>query len=330
MKTGKVPVEILEKEVFARLKVERPEVLVKPKIGEDCSVLDFGEYVCVLSTDPITGAITDVGRLAVHVSCNDIASNGVEPLGILLTILAPEGTSAEELGQIMEQVNCEAAKINVAVLGGHTEITSAVQKVIISATAIGRARKGNYVTSSGARPGNDLVVTKAVGLEGTAILAADFAHRLQGKVEESVLSKARQYVEEISVVPEGILAAKNGATAMHDITEGGLLGAVYEMAQSSGVGVRVEEGLIPLKEETKAICTALGVNPYLLISSGALLIAAEDGARLVKVLQEAEISAAVIGKVTEKEKIFVTADGIEIPIVPPKRDELYRIIEELE
>lgn len=328
VRTGKIPAAVLEKSIISQIKVRGPEVLVAPKIGEDCSVIDFGEYVCVLSTDPITGAAHEIGTLGFHISCNDIASNGVKPLGLMLTILAPEGTEEAAFREIMQQMNKEAEKLQVAILGGHTEITSAVNKIVLSVTALGKAPKGKFVTSSGAMPGNDIVVTKTVGLEGTAIIAADFADRLAGKVGASVIERAKGFIQQISVVAEGLIAVDNGATAMHDITEGGILGAVYEIAHSSGVGVEIWEEKIPVAAETRKICHALGVDPFFLISSGSMLITAVDGKRLVDALKREGIPAAVIGKVTEGNKKIMKSAGGSYEIPEPRRDELYRLLEE--
>ena len=169
------------------------DVLVHSALGEDCSVIDFGDFVCVLSTDPITGAVEDIGRLAVNISCNDIAANGAEPIGILVTILAPEHTTPADLGRIMGQVNSEAAKLGIEVLGGHSEVTSGIDRVIISTTAVGKARKDAYIITGGAKPGDDLLLTKSVGLEGTAILATEFAAALQGKIPPAMLAQAKGF-----------------------------------------------------------------------------------------------------------------------------------------
>jgi hydrogenase expression/formation protein HypE len=199
MKSGKLPSNVLEKRILSSFRFKREEVLVRSKVGEDCSVLDFGEYACVVSTDPITGASNEIGRLAVHISCNDVAANGVEPFGLLFTILAPEGTKLEVLQDIVRQAAEEAASLKVEIIGGHTEITPAVNRIVVSTTAIGRAAKDRVVTSSGAKPGDYIILTKWAGLEGTAIIAHDFEKRLRGRMDDTLLESAQAMMGHISV-----------------------------------------------------------------------------------------------------------------------------------
>ncbi len=325
MKSGKLPSDILERNIFSSFKFRRKEVLVRPQIGEDCSVLDFGDYACVISTDPITGAVNEIGRLAVHISCNDVAANGVEPFGLLLTILAPEGTTLEELQSIVRQAAEEAASLNVEIIGGHTEITKAVNRVVLSTTAVGRARKDKVVKSSGAQLGDAVILTKWAGLEGTAIIAHDLERRLKGRIKEGFLENARSFMKHISVLKEGLIAGEMGASAMHDVTEGGVLGALWEIAEASRVGLRIYGDKIPIRPETKAICGVLGLEPLKLISSGCMLITYNDGEGMLHRLTSEGVPAAIIGEVTEGEKIIEKGKVKEV-INPPEKDELYRVI----
>jgi hydrogenase expression/formation protein HypE len=325
MKSGKLPSDVLEKKILSSFRFKREEVLVRPQVGEDCSVLDFGEYACVVSTDPITGAANEIGRLAVHISCNDVAANGVEPFGLLFTILAPEGTTLEVLQDIVKQAAEEAASLRVEIIGGHTEITPAVNRIVVSTTAIGRAAKDRVIKSAGAKPGDSIILTKWAGLEGTAIIAHDLADRLKGRIDEGLLESARALMQHISVVKEGMIAGEMGASAMHDVTEGGVLGALWEIAEVSGVGIRVYRESIPVRPETKAICAELGIDPLKLISSGCMLITCPDGEKMINALTREGIPASIIGEVTKKGRTIV-ADGVETEIDPPGSDELYKVI----
>ena len=141
LKTGKLDSRLLEKIILKNIYFKRDEIITRPGIGEDCAVMDFAPYECVLSTDPITAAIEDIGRLAVHISCNDIASNGIEPIGIMLAVMLPEGTTEEQLDQMMRQAGEVSEELNVEIIGGHTEITPAVKQPVIVSTAIGRGPK---------------------------------------------------------------------------------------------------------------------------------------------------------------------------------------------
>jgi hydrogenase expression/formation protein HypE len=326
LKIGKVPPDILQKSVYPFLGTKRNEVLVHSGLGEDCSIIDFGSQVAVISCDPITGADNHSGWLSVFVSCNDIAACGAKPIGILTTVLLPQGSTQGELTAIMKGIHEAAKSIKIEVLGGHSEITAAVTKPVICTTAMGVAKKDAFVTSSGAKPGDDVIVTKAIGLEGTAILATDFENFLIDKIPESQIKTAQKFIHKISVISDGLVAAKAGVSAMHDITEGGLLGACCEIAQASGVGIKIYKESIPILPETISICEAFKINPLGLISSGSMLICTPDGNRVLSSLKSMDIPATIIGTITQKDK-YIVSNGSKIPIVLPERDELYCAIE---
>lgn len=326
METGKVPNSILEKIILNKIQKNRSEVILRPKIGEDCSAVEFGDYACVLSSDPITGTAMEIGRLAVHISCNDIASCGVEPLGLLVTILCPAGTTEQELEMIMDQITGTAASINVDILGGHTEITTAVNRFVITCTAVGRCLKEKLLTTSGAKKGDSLVLTKHAGLEGASIIAHEKERELIKVLGNEAVNKAKTYMESLSVVRDGLVAAQFGVNAMHDVTEGGILGAVWEMCEASDNGVEVYIDQIPVALSTRQICEYYNINPYKLISSGCMLISSEDGEGLVRYLKAAGIAATVIGRLNEtKERVMLSAGRSE-PISPPVGDELYKVL----
>jgi hydrogenase maturation factor len=314
--------------VLGRLGAPRPETLVRAALGVDAAAIALDpDTACVLTTDPITTAASGAGRLAVHVVCNDLAAMGAEPVGLLATLLFPEGVSAADIGRVTADIDAAARSLNVEVLGGHTEVAPGISAGLVIMTGVGTARRDRLLTAAGARPGHALVLTKAAALEGTHILASDLAARL-ASVPDRLLGEARAYGDELSVVPEARLAVELGATAMHDPTEAGVVGALWEMAEASGCGFRVEVARIPVREPTRAICAALGVDPLRLIASGALLIACRDGASMVRGLTQRGIDATQIG--------LVTADGSRQLVHPDdrieevehlQRDELYRLLE---
>lgn len=328
MRPGKVPPELLQRLVYPHLN-RRGDVLVHARLGEDCAALDFGEWTCVVTTDPITAARYHLGRLAAYVSCNDLATTGAEPVGMLLTLLLKEGTPPEELDAIMRDAERAAADLGVEIVGGHTEITPGIDRTIAVVTAIGRVRKGEMISAAGAKPGESVILTKGVGLEGTAILATDLADRLRGRVDDAVLARARMFIDRISVVPEGLVAARHGATAMHDVTEGGVLAGAWELAEAAGAGIELRADAVPVLPETAAICDALGVDPLGLISSGAMLITSKHPRRTVEALGAAGIPAAEVGVMTEGERVVVRR-GVRTPLVPLPRDELWRVLEEVQ
>lgn len=326
MDTGKLPGNVLERLVFSKIKKVHDDILISPGIGMDCAAIDFGEYACVLSCDPITGTAREIGRLAVHINCNDIAACGVEPLGLLATILCPEGSSEEELEIIMDQFAEAARSVNVDILGGHTEITNAVNRFVISCTAVGKCLKDKIISSSGARAGDSLVITKHAGLEGVSIIAHEKEEELIPVLGRQIVEEAKGFMDSISVIKDGVTAGVFGVNAMHDVTEGGVLGAVWEMCQASGTGVEIYKDRIPLHMATRKICEYYNIDPYRLISSGCMLISVPDGEELVRRLKQENIDASVIGKLNNTGKRLVISGNRAEEISPPESDELYKIL----
>jgi hydrogenase maturation factor len=326
MEIGKVPNSTLERIIFNKLMKNRSEVMIRPGIGMDCTAVDFGSYACVMSSDPITGTAKEIGRLAVHINCNDIASCGVEPLGLLVTILCPAGSSEKDLESIMSQLSSAAQSINVDILGGHTEITNAVNRFVISCTAVGRCLKDKLISTDGARDGDSLVITKHAGLEGASIIAREKESELINALGIQTVNEAKSFIEHISVVRDGLTAAGFGVDAMHDITEGGVLGAVWELCEASGTGADIYAEKIPVNMSTRKICEYYDIDPLKLISSGCMLIAASDGEGLVKKLDSEGIMASVIGRLNNTgKKRLITANGIK-DIDSPGSDELYKVL----
>jgi thiamin-phosphate kinase len=325
MEIGKIPNDILKTMILDKIKNTRKEIIVRPAIGEDCGVVDFGQELTVISTDPVTGTDSQIGTIAVHVACNDIAASGAEPVGIMVTLLAPENAAIFDIETIMEQIADTALSLNVDVIGGHTEVTDAVRRFVITITAVGKTTDKKIIKTSGAKPGDDIIITKFAGLEGTAILALDHEKKLAAEFGNKVVINAKKLLDQISVVREGMIASKHGGVnAMHDVTEGGVLGAVWEMCDASGCGAEIVKSNIPVLSETDKICGYFNINPLKLISSGCMLISASCGPSLVKRLLSEGIQASIIGKMTEKESRIMLTESGSVIIQPPKSDELYR------
>lgn len=329
MKIGKVPESVLKRSVFKQIKHRRNEVLVSPGVGRDCSVIGLSEgEAIVLSTDPITGTVNEIGTLAVHITANDIASSGAELIGIMLTILLPDGARESDLREMMERIEEICEELNIEVLGGHTEVAAAVRQPIVTVTGVGKIQKDEITTTAGLEPSDELVMTKWAGLEGTAILAADKEEELISRYSREFIQKGKDMLSHISVVKDAVIAKKVGISAMHDITEGGIFGGLWEMAAASNVGVEVDLQKIPIKQETIEICEFFDLNPYMLMSSGCLLIATKKGNEMVDMLKKEGIPAAVIGRVTKgNDRIIINHDEKRY-LEPPKTDELYKAYEE--
>ena len=326
MEIGKVPENVLKRSVFKKLTVKRPEVLVHAGVGEDCAVLAPTENALVLSTDPITASAKEIGTIAFHITANDIASSGAELVGILLTIIMPPNSEEGELKQIMDDVSQLTAEYDVEILGGHTEVSAVVNQTLVSVTGIGRIAKDKLVTTKGLKPGQDLVVTKWIGLEGTSIIATEFEKELKKRLPVSIVDESKKFASLLSVVKDSRVAMQVGVSAMHDVTEGGIFGALWEMAEASGVGLEIDLKKIPIRQETVEVCEFFGVNHYLLISGGCMLMAAQDGNHLVRELEKAGIKATIIGKATAgNDRVLLNEDERRF-LEPPKTDELYKVI----
>ena len=336
LKAGKLDSDLLKKLVFDKITYRREAVKVRAGIGEDCAVMDFGDYECVMSTDPITAAVSDIGRLSVHITCNDIAANGIQPLGIMLAVMLPEGVTENDIEHIMGQAAETAAALNVEIIGGHTEITPAVKQPVIVSTAIGRAQRGSSQSGSDMTAGDYVMMTKSAGLEGSGVIACDYAEYLKEVLTEDELRKTEGFLDMVSVVAEGTAAGSIGTHGMHDITEGGILGAVWEMCQVSGKGAQIWKESIPIEPETRKICDFFDINPLRLISSGSMIIIVPQDKReaMEQAMRRAQVSCSIIGRIEEKNfgiKLMKSGAKPESAqdIEPPSADEIYKVVGKL-
>lgn len=327
MNIGKVPENVLKRSVFKQIRQMRPEVLLHPGVGEDCAAIETKEdEILVFSTDPITGASKGIGALAVHITANDLASSGAEPVGMLISVILPPRTREKKLHDLMEEIVYTAGHLQIEIIGGHTEVSDVVNRPVITVTGIGKVQKDRLVSTGGLRPGDELVMTKWAGLEGTSILAAEKREQLLTRLPKYLLKDAEQMRECISVLPEAKVAVQMGVTAMHDVTEGGIFGALWEIGEASDVGIVVDLEKIPIRQETIEICEFFDLNPYMLISSGCMLIGTPHGNLLVEKLQEQGIDSAVIGRATGDHDRIVRSAGEKRFLEPPGSDELYKAI----
>ena len=328
MEIGKVPEAVLKRAVFRQIHTRREEVLVGAGVGEDCAALQLGpDEVFVLSTDPITGTDKNTGELAVQITANDLASAGAEPVALLLTVLLPVTADEPMIRRLMREVDEACEKLHIQVVGGHTEVTAVVNQPVISVTGIGKAKKGHLVTTGGAGIGDDVVATKWIGIEGTSIIAREKEQELLERFAAPFVEEAKNFDRFLSVVPDAAAAVKSGVTAMHDVTEGGIYGALWELAEASGVGLEIDLKKIPVRQETIELCEYYRLNPYQLISSGCMLMTAPDGRRLVRDLEKAGIHATLIGRCVDgKAKRILNGEDTAY-LERPKTDELYKIYE---
>jgi hydrogenase expression/formation protein HypE len=328
---GKVPTEVLQETVFKNLGAKRDDVVLSPSIGEDAAIVQAGNVVLAISSDPITGAEEWLGWLAVHVSANDVATCGVQPRWFNSIILLPRTSKTKLIEKICTQMDKAARQLNVAIVGGHCEITPGIDHPIVTGCAIGVAEDGKYVTSSGARIGDRIILTKGTGIEGTAILASDRGAELLKVFDKNFVKKAENFFEKISVIKDAITAFRiGGVSAMHDPTEGGVAGGLHELADAAKVGFQVYEKEILIPEETRKICAHFEVDPLQLISSGSLLIVAEEEKtnEIINSLSRNDVQSSIIGEVTEPAlgRNFVTKAGEKTGLVRPVSDHLWKAL----
>jgi len=328
---GKLPPHFLSS-LLAKAPQLDPRIVLGPGAGLDCAVIDLGERLLVFKSDPITFAVDQIGWYAVQINANDIATSGAEPRWMMTTLLLPEGKTPPELVErIFAQVYHAAAELGISVIGGHSEVTYGLDRPILSATLVGEVARERLVTPRGAQPGDRLLLTKGVPVEGTAILAREFPARLESELTPAELEEARQYLTRpgISVTRDAALAQAAGkVTAMHDPTEGGLAGALWELAEASGRRLVVDSDRVPVPELASRICACLGLDPLATIASGALLLTASprDAVAIQAALETAGISCAEIGWV-EAGQAGVWNAITGQPLKRPVRDEIARMFE---
>ncbi|MGD2104533.1 MAG: AIR synthase family protein [Anaerolineae bacterium] len=335
---GKLPPEHLAR-LFDRYPSSNRRVVLGPGIGHDAAVISFcegdgadGKYL-VAKADPITFATDEIGWYAVHVNANDVACTGATPRWFLATLLLPQAETDEALvDDIFDQIARTCEELDIALVGGHTEITHGFSRPVVGGFMLGEVPPNELVRPDGARPGDVLMLTKGVAVEGTALIARERGEHLH-TLEPSLIQRSRDFLHDpgISVVRDAAIAVDAGDVhAMHDPTEGGLAMGLWEMAEASRVGLVVDGDAIPVFEETRTLCRELSLDPMGLIGSGALVVAVAPGhAADVQAALEAEgIPAAQIGVVVEREEGTVLRDGGgERPLPRFERDEITRLFE---
>ena len=332
LKCGKLAASFLD-ELLTSNRIDDPRVLLGPQVGRDVAVVEMAGGNCLVATaDPITFATERIGWYAVQVNANDIATAGATPKWFLATILLPEKeTSREMVEEIYADLVDACRGLGVELIGGHTEITAGLDRPIISGQMLGEVSKEDLVRPDGARPGDVILLTKRIAIEGTAILGMEFAMDLANTTEISFPMTCARFLEEpgIAVVHDALIAFEDGGVhAMHDPTEGGLATGLWELAQASGCGLRVVEEKIPVYSETQRVCDVFGLDPLGMIASGALLIvaASSSAGTICAKLRDAGIECCPIGDVLAQGAPcrLITSEG-ETDLPAFERDEIARL-----
>jgi hydrogenase maturation factor len=322
---GKLPPAVLDR-LLGRIPRRDARVVVGPRIGEDAAVIDFGDRYLVAKSDPVTFTAERIGWYAVQVNANDLATLGARPRWFLATLLLPRGDPSLAEA-VFTDLLAACEELDISLCGGHTEVTPGLDRPIVAGQMLGEVEKERLVRKERIRPGDVVLLTRGVALEGTAILAREKAGELAGHLEAALLERARNLLFRpgISVVADALAAcAAAPVHGMHDPTEGGLIGGLYELAVAAAAGLAVDSRRILVLPETAAICSLLDLDPLRLIASGALLIAVapEDERRVVEALVARGTPVAAIARV------MPAAHGLRLDAAPfafPDRDEITKL-----
>lgn len=328
MKAGKISESILKRSVLKQLHREKSCVLTRPGVGADYASVEVeADEEIILAVNPVTRTRSHLGMTGVYEALNNVACSGAKPVGVMVSLLIPTSMNEQQMRELIQEIDRVCEREGATVLGGHTEVTRLVKEPLITLTGVGKVKKGARILSDGVRPGMDIIVSKWIALEGTAILATEKEQELLERYAQPFLHKAQLFREEISILPEAAVAAGSGVKAMHDVSEGGIFGALWELAQGSGVGLEIDLKKIPIRQETVEICEFFDINPYKLISGGCLLMAAEDGNEIVRQIISIGGHAAIIGKATDSnDRVIINEDERRF-LETTQTDELYKVME---
>lgn len=330
---GKLPTEDLTK-LLHDYAPHDARLIVGASVGEDAAVIDMGDRYLVAKTDPITFATAEIGWYAVHVNANDVACMGATPRWFLATLLLPENqTTLPLVDKIFKQIHTACADLNITLVGGHTEITHKLDRQLVIGQMLGEVAPDKMVSSSGALIGDDLILSKGIAIEGTAIIASEMRNLLLADFGEDVLNNYARFLHEpgISVVKDAAIALNTGGVhALHDPTEGGLATGLHELAQAANVGLEIYDEQLPYLPESNVLCQYFGLDPLGVIASGALLIAADPQftPQIIAALNQEGLKGTKIGRCVSSEKGRQLIKQIGKYSLPTfARDEITRLFE---
>lgn len=327
MKVGKVSESVLKRSILKQIKTKREEIKSGAGVGEDCAIFALsgqGALGCA-SASCVSWEACAVSRAVVRCA-NNLAAGFMEPVGVMLTLLLPEESEEEDLRALMSEAEKACSRLNIQIAGGHTEVSAALKAPVITVNGFGKSFSREANVPMGAAPGQDIVISKWVGLEGTSVIAARKRESLLKRYPASLVEEAACFDRYLSIVPEAAVAVKSGVCAMHDVSGGGIFAALWELAERAGVGLSIDLKKLPIRQETVEVCEHCGVNPYELLSGGCLLMTSQDGPGLVRALEAAHIPAVMAGKITKgHDRIVCNEDEVRY-LDRPRTDEIYKLI----
>ncbi|MBE5883879.1 MAG: hydrogenase maturation factor [Lachnospiraceae bacterium] len=326
MNIGKVSESVLKRSVLKQLKTRREEIISGAGVGDDCAIFSVkeGEKVVSCVQEGVVGPAQtviceqDIQRdfvmtmqQLVQKCANNLVAGGAEPIAIMLALLLPETAEEADLRQIMKEAEDACHALSMQIMGGQTRVLGAVKEPVAVITGYGKVTDDYYRTAKSAKPGQDIVISKWIGLEGTAALARHHEQGLLSRYPAYLVEEAAGFDRYLSVLPEAAVALQAGVCAMHDASEGGIFAALWELAEGAGLGLTIDLKKLPLRQETVEVCEYCNVNPYELQSGGSLVMTAEDGATLVAALEAEGIPAVVVGKLTSgKDRLILNEDEV--------------------
>lgn len=316
----------MKRSVLRQINTDREELISGAGIGKDCAILALGDRMeTVLCTTPVSASADRVAGYAIPMALNNLAVAGASPVAVMLTVLLPSDAMEEELQSIMKQAQEVCESLGVAIAGGHTEVSPVVREPLVQVTGIGKKEAARAGYPQGIKEDQDIVVSKWIGLEGTARLARERKEELCTRYPVRMVEEAAGFDRYLSVIPEAATAMKSGVCGMHDVSRGGIFGALWEMASGAGVGLEIDLKKIPVKQETVEICEFFGINPYELLSGGCLIMVTQDGNGLVGELQRSQIPAVIIGRTTAGNDRILFNEEERRFLDMPKMDQIYAV-----
>ena len=323
MRLGKVSDSVLKRSVLKQIKTTNKEIECGAGLGVDCAIFssvgDQNLATCVNTT-----AIFDKEdmEIAVLKLANNLSCVSAKPLGIMISILLPEAAREIRIRELMEEAQKACSRLGMQIMGGHTSVSNKVSSTIVTLTGIGTSQ--NVPKNKKKLTDYDIIASKWIGLEGTALLASQYEKELKGRYPAYIIDEAMAFRQQMSVIPEAAVAQTSGAELLHDVSEGGIFASLWEIGERLGVGLTIDLKKIPIRQETVEVCEFLGINPYELAGSGCLLMVAKDGAAVEDALQEAGIPAVIIGKTTDSNDRIIRNGEETRYMDKPAMDEIFK------
>ena len=328
MKIGKVAESVLVRSVLKQMKLNQGMKMIDgASVGADCAIFEpfTGGQMCSNMQEGAVRDATDLHRIFHRVANNLACAGGIKDLGAMVSLLVPETMEEQDLQVFTKEIGKVCKSLNMNVMGGQTNVSFDVDRLHVAVTGIAPVQPNHMTPGGRVLPGQDIVVSKWVGLEGTAMVAKALRDKLKERYPLYLIDEGEAFSQLMSIVPEAAVAISSKVSGMHDVSEGGIFRALWEVAQRADVGLNVDLKKIPIKQETIEICEFFQLNPYELLSGGSLIMTCQDGEALVESLALANIPAAVIGKITEgHDKIVTNEEEIRF-LDRPRTDEIYKM-----